>query len=85
MTARETSNPDLTISGDDFATYLLGALDSTTQIVGGPAPNPITNLYGLYIGDTWKATRNLTVNAGLRYSSNPPGTTQITFSPKGSI
>ena len=67
LTARETSNPDLTISGDPFATYLLGALDNQTQMVGGPAPDPITNLYGLYIGDTWKATRNLTVNAGLRY------------------
>ena len=67
LTARETSNPDLTISGDPFATYLLGALDSNTQVVGGPAPNPITELYGLYVGDTWKATRHLTINAGMRY------------------
>ncbi|HEY4046400.1 MAG TPA: TonB-dependent receptor [Acidobacteriaceae bacterium] len=67
LTAHATSNPDLTKSGDPFATFLLGALDDSSQMVGGPAPNPITNFYGLYIGDTWKATRNLTVNAGLRY------------------
>jgi hypothetical protein len=67
LTAFETSSPDLTKSGDPFATFLLGALDNSSQMVGGPAPEPITNFYGLYVGDTWTATRNLTVNAGLRY------------------
>lgn len=67
LTARETSNPDLTLSGDDFATFLLGALDNNSQMVGGPAPDPITNFYGFFIGDTWKLTKNLTVNAGMRY------------------
>ncbi len=67
LTARETSNPDLTQTGDTFATFLLGALDNNSQMVGGPAPDPITNFYGLYLGDTWKITRNLTINAGMRY------------------
>ncbi|HEY1215873.1 MAG TPA: carboxypeptidase-like regulatory domain-containing protein, partial [Bryobacteraceae bacterium] len=67
LTARETSSPNLTQSGDPFATFLLGALDSSSQMVGGPAPEPITNFYGLYVGDTWTPTRNLTINAGLRY------------------
>jgi hypothetical protein len=67
LTARETSSPNLTQSGDPFATFLLGALDSSSQMVGGPAPEPITNFYGLYVGDTWTATRRLTVNAGVRY------------------
>jgi hypothetical protein len=35
--------------------------------VGGPAPSPITHFWGLYIGDTWKASRKLTVNLGLRW------------------
>jgi hypothetical protein len=67
VTARETSNPNLTQSGDPFATFLLGALDSSSQMVGGPAPEPITNFYGGYVGDTWTATHKLTINAGLRY------------------
>ena len=67
LTARETSSPDLTLSGDPFATFLLGALDSSSQMVGGPAPEPKTDFYGAYLGDTWTATRKLTINAGLRY------------------
>ena len=67
LTARETSNPNLTLSGDNFATFLLGALQNDSEMIGGPAPDPITNFYGFYIGDTWKATRNLTINAGMRY------------------
>ena len=67
LTARATSSPDLTLSGDPFATFLLGALDNNSQMVGGPAPEPITNFYGFYLGDTWKITRNLTINAGMRY------------------
>jgi len=67
LTAREVSNPDLTESGDQFATFLLGGLQNDSEMIGGPAPDPITNFYGLYFGDTWKATRNLTINAGLRY------------------
>lgn len=72
LTARETSNPNLTQSGDPFATFLLGGLDSTSQMVGGPAPEPITNFYGFYVGDTWTATRKLTVNAGVRYEYESP-------------
>ena len=67
LTARETSNANLTQTGDTFATFLLGALQGDSQMVGGPAPDPRTNFYGLYIGDTWKITRNLTINAGIRY------------------
>lgn len=67
LTARETSNPNLQQSGDPFATFLLGALDASSQMIGGPAPEPITNFYGLYVGDAWTVNRKLTVNAGVRY------------------
>lgn len=66
LTANTFNSPDLTKSGDAYASFLLGALDSSSQMIGGPAPNPLTNFYGMYIGDTWKVTRNLTVNLGLR-------------------
>ncbi len=67
LTAKSISNPNLNLSGDPFATFLLGALDNSTQLIGGPAPVPITNFYGAYIGDDWKLTRNLTITLGLRH------------------
>ena len=66
LTANTFNNPDLTKSGDPFATFLLGALDGSSQMIGGPAPNPITDFYGMYFGDDWKVTRNITINYGLR-------------------
>jgi hypothetical protein len=67
LTAKSISNPNLNLSGDPFATFLLGALDNSTQLIGGPAPVPITNFYGAYIGDDWKVARNLTITLGLRH------------------
>lgn len=66
LTANTFQNPDLTKSGDPFATFLLGALDSQSQMVGGPAPEPISDFYGMYIGDDWKVNRNITINLGIR-------------------
>lgn len=66
LTANTINSPDLTKSGDAFATFLLGALDNSSQMVGGPAPNPLTDFFGMYIGDDWKVTRNLTLILGLR-------------------
>lgn len=66
LTANTYINPDLTKSGDPFATFLLGALGPDSQMVGGPAPEPITDFFGFYIGDDWKLNRNITINLGIR-------------------
>ncbi len=66
LSANTYNNPDLTKSGDSFASFLLGALDSSLQMIGGPAPNPLTDFFGFYIGDNWKVTRKLTLILGLR-------------------
>src|SRR3954447_6507382 len=66
LTANTFNSPDLTKSGDSFASFLLGAVDPSSQMIGGPAPNPLTNFFGMYIGDDWKVTRKLTVILGLR-------------------
>ena len=66
VTANTFNNPVLTQSGANFATFLLGALDDSSQMIGGPAPNPLTDFFGMYIGDDWKVTRKLTINLGLR-------------------
>jgi len=58
-------------TGNGFASFLLG-YGSTQGGIGSnnvtePAPTADQVLYGgIYVGDTWQATRKLTVNAGAR-------------------
>jgi len=71
LTANTFNNPNLNKSGDQFATFLLGALDDHTEMIGGPSPNPIDTFFAGYIGDDWKITRNITLTLGLRDEYEP--------------
>jgi hypothetical protein len=66
LTANTFNNPDTLHYGDPYATFLLGALDGSSQMIGGPVPNPHVQFYGAYIQDDWKVSSRLTVNLGLR-------------------
>ena len=66
LTAETFNNPDTKHNGDQFATFLLGALDGSSQMIGGPAPDPHVKFYGMYLQDDWKVSRRITVNLGLR-------------------
>ncbi|MDQ6665607.1 MAG: TonB-dependent receptor, partial [Acidobacteriota bacterium] len=66
VTAETFNNPDTLHNGSGFATFLLGALDGSSQMVGGPAPDPHVEFYGMYFQDDWKVNRRITVNLGLR-------------------
>jgi hypothetical protein len=66
VTAETFNNPDTLHNGSGFATFLLGALDGSSQMVGGPAPDPHVEFYGMYFQDDWKVSRRITVNLGLR-------------------
>jgi hypothetical protein len=66
LTAETFNNPDTLHNGSGFATFLLGALDGSSQMVGGPAPDPHVEFYGMYFQDDWKVSRRITVNLGLR-------------------
>jgi hypothetical protein len=66
LTANTFNNPDTLHFGDQYATFLLGALDSSSQMIGGPVPDPHVKFYGMYIQDDWKLSSRVTLNLGLR-------------------
>ena len=66
------NSPTLTcVSGNDFASMLLGVADSANRQLGGAVVDQRTYGYGLYVQDTWRNGR-LTLNGGLRYDFNAP-------------
>ena len=72
LTANTFNNPNTAISGDPYATFLLGALDSQSQMIGGPVPNAHVKFYGMYFQDDWKVSPKLTLNLGLRNEYETP-------------
>jgi hypothetical protein len=66
VTAETFVSPNTRQNGSEWATFLLGALDGQTQMIGGPAPDPHDEFYGMFIQDDWKVNRWLTINLGLR-------------------
>jgi hypothetical protein len=60
-------------SGNEIASFLLGYVDNASMAV-----QTLTNQYarakalGLYVSDTWKFTRKLTLNYGLRWDVSTP-------------
>ncbi len=65
LTASTFNNPPVT-EGDPFATFLLGALDGSSSVYGGPAPTPYSTWYGMFIQDDWKLNSRITITWGLR-------------------
>src|SRR6185312_8806988 len=66
LTANTFNNPNTLLYGDQFATFLLGSLDGSSEMIGGPAPDPHVQFYGMYIQDDWKVNSKITLNLGLR-------------------
>jgi hypothetical protein len=66
LTAETFVSPDVRHNGFGFASFLLGGLDGQTQMIGGPAPDPRTEFWGMFFQDDWKVNQWLTLNLGLR-------------------
>lgn len=54
-------------TGDGFASFLLGVGSGTDQTGFNIFPATDKHLLGWYVQDSWKLTRKLTLNLGLRY------------------
>jgi hypothetical protein len=59
--------PDTRLRGHQWASFLLGALDNTSQAQFVSPLDLRSNFYSLYAQDDIRLTRNITLNLGLRY------------------
>ncbi len=71
LTANSSDSPDVVNSGNQWATFLLGALDSQTS--ARLVPLQTTNLmgYAAYVQDDFRINDRLTLNLGLRWEYEP--------------
>ncbi len=65
-----TAGPDagqsLSLTGNGFASFLLGTVNNTT-LQSVPAYSNRKGIWGLYVQDDWKITSRLTLNLGVRW------------------
>jgi outer membrane receptor protein involved in Fe transport len=66
-TAETYNSPDLTRYGSDWATFLLGSLDSNSYAQTQPYQRFRSNYFATFFQDDIRLTRNVTLNLGLRY------------------
>ncbi len=64
-------------SGDSFADFLIGEIAQPEAAVSIAKADFRANTFYLYFDDSWKVTKNLTINFGLRYENTPPWTNQL--------
>ena len=68
----ETGLPGVANSGNAFASFLLGAVDTGSAYFRSSLPGGRYRYYGMYADDTFKVNTKLTVNFGLRYEISVP-------------
>lgn len=68
----ETGLPGVANAGNAFASFLLGAVDNGSSYFRSSLPGGRYKYWGMYIDDTYKITRKLTVDIGLRYEIQVP-------------
>jgi len=66
FTSSQTASPTIANTGDAYASFLLGAPDSSSKRSTVASVNG-QKMFGAYIQDQWKALPSLTINLGMRY------------------
>ncbi|MCC6343386.1 MAG: TonB-dependent receptor [Bryobacterales bacterium] len=66
-TANTYLSPDTALSGDAYASFLLGVVDNNSVARGYPYQTMRAPFIGTFIHDDWKVNRRLTINMGLRH------------------
>ncbi len=67
MTAETFLSPNTRVNGHEYASFLLGAIDSGSSAISKPIKKPRSNFHGLFFQDDYKLSRRITLNLGLRY------------------
>ena len=67
LTANTYNNPNTSLTGNAWATFLLGALDSNSTASTIPIQMPRNNFIGAFVQDDFHLNKRITVNVGLRY------------------
>ncbi len=65
-TANTFQNPNWGLTGDSWATFLVGAPEAGSSAYIAPQNNRV-NFYALYFQDDYRISRRVTLNLGLRY------------------
>ncbi len=71
LTANSSDTPDVVNSGNQWASFMLGALDAQTSARLVPLQNPNLLGYSAYFQDDWRVNDRLTINLGLRWEYEP--------------
>jgi outer membrane receptor protein involved in Fe transport len=71
LTANSSDSPDVVGTGNQWATFMLGALDNGTSARLVPLQNPDLHGYAAYLQDDFRVNDRLTMNLGLRWEYEP--------------